>query len=375
MLPLPWIVHRSKRKTPAPSQESSSGPFRAALEGGILRRLESSTILESPAISHSRAAGIANGDRRTGNLAPLQRYAGRRPRQSWLAETRIIFALCGAALALTAALAATCLVKTYAMSFLGPRRGSWQPRRHAHGGGAGFAPAFLAFVCLLLGILPTYVLPVLNQAVEPLAGSSVTASLVQPFFTATAENGQIPAAFLQDFHNLGAQTGKGLLPGRELVVQLRGEEQTPVVFAMSPLYSLVALAILILLAWFVVTRLTRKRTMVRRPVWAGGIPRLLPQMSYTATGFSNPVRVVFQAIFQPNITEDARQTVAVHFRASNHREREETHVVDRIFLEPVGAAVRWIADFLARMHNGRLNAFVTFVLAFLLLILLLYRVT
>ncbi len=287
---------------------------------------------------------------------------------------RIVFALCGAALALTAALAVTCFVKTYAMSFLGVRRGTWEPRLRAPVG-ARFSMAFLAVVCLLLGTLPTYVLPVLNQTVEPLAGASVTTSLVQPFFTANGENEQLPPAFLEDFHNIGAQSGKGMLPGRGLVVLLRGMEQNPVVFAMSPSYSIVALAILLLLAWFVVTRLTRRREVARRALWAGGIPRLLPQMTYTATGFSNPVRVVFQAIFQPNITEDTRQTVAEHFRTAIHRQREETHVVDRLFLQPVGAGTRWIAGFLAGMHHGRLNAYVTYVLVFLLLILFLCRAT
>lgn len=287
---------------------------------------------------------------------------------------KIVFALCGAVLALTAALAVTCFVKTYAMSFLGHRRGSWEPhpRAKAH---ARFPMGFLAAVCVLLGILPTYVIPVLNQAVVPLAGASATNALVQPFFTATAQNRQLPASFLHDFHNIGAQTGKSLLPGRGLVVLLRGSEQNPVVFAMSTSYALAALAILLFVTWFVVTRLTRRRSAVRRPVWAGGIPRLLPQMTYTATGFSNPVRVVFQAIFKPNITEDTRQTVAVHFRTAIHRQREETHVIDRIFFHPVGETARWVARFLAGMHHGRLNAYVTYVLAFLLLILLLYRVT
>ncbi len=287
---------------------------------------------------------------------------------------KIVFALCGAALALTAALAVTCFVKVYALSFLGIRRGGWEPKLSIRAG-ARFPLVFLAVVCLLLGTLPTYVLPVLNQSVEPLAGGSATTALVQPFFTATAQNGQLPPAFLQDFHNIGAQSGKGLLPGRGLVLLLRGMEANPVVFAMSPSYSLAALAILLLLTWFLATRLTRKRSLVRRPLWAGGIPKLLPQMSYTATGFSNPVRVIFQSIFKPNIIEDTRQTVAVHFRTAIHRKREETHVVDRIFFKPVGAASRWIAGFLAGMHHGRLNAYVTYVLAFFLLILFLYRVT
>ena len=295
-------------------------------------------------------------------------------RSAVLASTsvRIVFALCGAALALTAALAVTCFVKTYAMNFLGIRRGTWELR-----GGieamSKFPLAYLAVVCLLLGILPTYVLPILNQSVESLAGASVTTALVQPFFTATPENAQLPAAFLQDFHNLGAQTGRGLIPGRGLVVLLRGGEANPVVFAMSPSYSIIALVVLFAAAWFGVRRLTRHRALSRRPVWAGGIPRLLPLFTYTGTGFSNPVRVVFQAIFRPNIIEDTRQTVAVHFRTAIHRQREETHVVDRLLLKPVGTAVQRVAAFLAGMHHGKLNAYITYVLAFLLLMLFIYR--
>ena len=61
---------------------------------------------------------------------------------------------------------------------------------------------------------------------------------------------------------------------------------------------------------------------------------MLPEMTYTATGFSNPVRVVFQAIFRPNIIEDTRQTVGVHFRTAIHRRRDETHLVDRLSFIP-----------------------------------------
>jgi hydrogenase-4 component B len=166
-----------------------------------------------------------------------------------------------------------------------------------------------------------------------------------------------------------------VLPGRGLVVLLRGSEQNPVVFAMSPSYSLAALAILLLIAWFFVRLLTRRRSLVRSEVWAGGIPKLLPEMTYTATGFSNPVRVVFQAIFRPNIVEDTRQTVAVHFRTAIRRRRDEIHLVERRFFRPVGAAMSFVARLLAEMHHGRLNAYVGYVVGFLILILFLYRLT
>jgi hydrogenase-4 component B len=291
------------------------------------------------------------------------------------ALVKVVFALCGAILALTAALAVTCFVKTYAMSFLGIRRGAWKVNKVLPAREGRFSLTILAVACLLLGVLPTYVIPVLDRAVQPLAGASASATLVPPFFTATTQNQQLPPAFLHDFHNLGAQTGAGAVPGRGLVILLRGSDQNPVVFAMSPSYSLVALAILLFLAWFVVGRLTRQRAVAKRELWAGGIPRLWPEMSYTATGFSNPVRVVFQAIFRPNIVEDTRETVGVHFRTAIRRRRDETHLVDRLFLHPVGDAVGWIARSLAGMHHGKLNAYVSYSLAFLVLILFLYRLT
>lgn len=289
------------------------------------------------------------------------------------AAVKIVFALSGAILALTAALAVTCFVKTYAMSFLGKARGDWKINRFELVRRARFSLTFLAVVCILLGVLPTYVIPGLDRAVEPLAGASATASLVPPFFTATATNQQLPPPFLADFHNLGAQTGAHWIPGRGLVILLRGSEQNPVVFAMSPSYSVMALALLLLVTWFVVGRFTRKRSVVRNEVWAGGIPILLPEMTYTATGFSNPVRVVFQAIFRPNIVEDTRETVAGHFRTAIRRRRDETHLVERLFFRPVGASVNSVARLLAGMHHGRLNAYVGYVVGFLLLILVLYR--
>jgi hydrogenase-4 component B len=286
---------------------------------------------------------------------------------------KILFALCGACLALTAALAVTCFVRVYAMSFLGLRRGDWKPRIRRKANRPRFAMGYLALACLLLGVLPTYVIPVLNRAVEPVSGTSASAALVPPFFTATPANQQLPAGLLADFHAIGAQAGHSWIPGRGLVLLVRGAAQNPVIFAASPAYSLAALAIFLVVVWFLVTLFTRKRRMSRGELWAGGIPRLLPEMTYTATGFSNPVRVVFQAIFRPNTAEGTRETVAVHFRTAIRRRRDETYLVDRLFFLPVGMAVLWIAQRVAVMHHGRLSAYVGYLIIFLLFLLLIFR--
>ena len=102
----------------------------------------------------------------------------------------------------------------------------------------------------------------------------------------------LPPAFVTEFHNLGAQVGQDILPGRGLVVLHRGAVRNPIVFAMSPSYSLIALTMFLILMWLVVTRSTRKRGMARNELWAGGIPQLLPEMIHTATGFSNLALVI-----------------------------------------------------------------------------------
>jgi hydrogenase-4 component B len=289
---------------------------------------------------------------------------------------RLAFALCGTALALTAALAVTCFVKAFAMGFLGISRSERGPRSISEMPCSAIAPmALLAVLCLLLGVLPTYVIPTLNHELQPLINLNTVETLVPPFFASNPAHMELPSAFVSDFHNLGAQIGQNILPGRGLVVLQRGGAKNPVVFAMSTFCAFIVLTLFALLTWVVARGTTHARRVSRKEPWAGGIPRLLPEMSYTATGFSNPVRVVFQAIFRPDIVEDTRKTVAVHFRTAILRRREEEHLVDRLFFHPFGDAISWFARLLARMHHGKLNAYVAYTLVFFLLILLLYRVS
>ena len=97
---------------------------------------------------------------------------------------------------------------------------------------------------------------------------------------------------------------------------------------------------------------------MRRERWDGGVRRLLPEMTYTATGFSNPVRVIFDAIFRPTTVEDTSETVAEHFRMAIRRERQAVHIVDRLVLQPVKNRAMKLARGLAAMHHGYINAYI-----------------
>jgi len=275
---------------------------------------------------------------------------------------KLVFALCGVGLALTAALAVTCFVKAFAMGFLGMSR-SEEAANAVEAKAPTIVPMiFLAALCLLLGVLPTYMIPALSHQLQPWTDSSADA-LVPPFFASNPAHNTLPTAFVEDFHNIGAQVGQNVLPGRGLVVLHRGGTENPVVFAMSTSYMLVALVVLLVLTYVVVRLwLTRSRKLSRRTRWDGGVRRLLPEMTYTATGFSNPVRVIFDAVFRPTTVEDTRETVAQHFRTAIRRERVAIHVVDRWIIEPAQNLMTNLARSLAAMHHGRINAYAAYVL-------------
>ncbi len=285
---------------------------------------------------------------------------------------KVVFALSGAALALTAGLAVTCFVKAFAMSFLGPFRSQAAAEaREAPWAARGPLAAF-AVLCVLLGVLPTYAIPVFGRAASPLTQESAVEALVPPFFArGEAAQGSLPRAFRSEFRDLGAEIGKDALPGRGLVVLHRGGARNPVVFAMSTTYAALTLAGLLLVVWAGFRLATRGRAVTRRAAWDGGLRRLRPDYTYTATGFSNPVRVIFHAILRPRTVEDSTEAVAAHFRTAVRRVVAETHPTERWFLEPAVAAVRGLANALRAMHHGQVNAYTGYVLAALLIVLVL----
>ena len=154
---------------------------------------------------------------------------------------KMVFALCGAGLALTAALAVTCFVKVFAMSFLGMRRLDDEPTR-------GRSPIGHARA----DVDSRRALPRVRRPAD-LRDSRAGLGFKSPrggerrgrsgaaVLCLESRARHVAPAFADEFHDLGAQVGQGVLPGRGLVVLHRGGAENPVVFAMSTSYMLVAL--------------------------------------------------------------------------------------------------------------------------------------
>jgi hydrogenase-4 component B len=282
---------------------------------------------------------------------------------------RIVFALAGAALALTAGLAVTCFAMIAASALLGlPRSREAAAARSAPR--SVWAPMLLlTLVCFGLAVWATGVIPVLGHLAAPLTGADPTDALVPAFF---GNGNGLAAGVVHDLTQLGAQLGRGLLPLRGLVVLHSDGTHAPVVYAMSTALTFAVLAFLLLVIWLVAHGVRRRRAVARRVPWNGGIVRLRPEMTYTATVFSAPVRVLFHAVFSPEIARE-EQRQGAFLTARTHRE-VRVHIVDRLFIHPAVAAVQRTADRLAELHHGKVTAYAAYVLAALAIVVLVVRI-
>jgi hydrogenase-4 component B len=281
---------------------------------------------------------------------------------------RIVFALSGAALALTAGLAVTCFAMITTSALLGmPRsRAAAEARRAPR---TAWVPmGLLALVCLGLGVWATGVIPLLGRVSAPIVGADATAALVPNFF---GHVNVLAASVVHDLTALGAQLGRGILPLRGLVVLHSDGAHAPVVYAMSTALTFAVLACMLFVTWIAI-RVFCHRPVTRRIPWNGGIPRLQPEMSYTATTFAAPVRVLFHAVFSPEVArQEQRQGVFVTTR--QHRE-VRMQLVDRVLIHPLGDAAQWLAARLARLHRGNVTAYAGYVLISLIVVMLATRI-
>ncbi len=282
---------------------------------------------------------------------------------------KISFIIAGILLALTAGLAVTCFTRAFSMSFLGMARTKIIEKTKEVTKTTLTSMAILSVLAFLLGVLPTFVIPTIDRAIYPITSTSATTALVPPFFNNKKVADKLPSAFIHDFHNIGAQVGKNILQGRGMVVMHRGGKNNPVIFAMSTSYMLITFLILFGLVfvsvWFLVGR---KRSVVYKIRWDGGVKNLLPQMTYTASGFAQPVRVIFNAILRPNISNQ-KETVSNHFRLKIKQERQEIHLIDRLVLYPLIKFAKRLSQLLAKMHSGKINTYATYAILTLIVFL------
>jgi formate hydrogenlyase subunit 3/multisubunit Na+/H+ antiporter MnhD subunit len=241
----------------------------------------------------------------------------------------------GAMLALSAALAATCFVKAFGITFLGrPRSPAAANAREVDGWSIGAMAAFTA-LCVLFGVLPGFVIDALGAAVHALAGARVPAQSGIPWWS--------------------------IAP----VAETRGSYNGLLVFAFSAVSGL--------LAAFLIHRFATRRVR-RAPAWDCGFPDPQPATQYTAGSFAQPIRRVFGThVFAAR--EQVEMPPPGDMRPAKLHVRLRDQIWERLY-EPFASGV----DFAARRLNmlqfltiRRYLTLVFFSLVSLLVVLVLWR--
>jgi hydrogenase-4 component B len=235
----------------------------------------------------------------------------------------MILPLGAALVALSAALAAYVMVKFFGVIFLGQPREPTLARARDAGVLERIGLIWLALGCLLLGLLPTYVIDVLRTVVAQFSHTSLP-STDSPWW---------------------------------LLMPLTGRQAS-----YSAPVLLVALAGGVMVTALLVRRFYHHRVR-RAAAWDCGFGRLNARMQDTAEGFGQPIRHIFGALFA------VRRELPTAFDPAP---RYRVIVGDRIWqwlYVPLGAVVQRIADTFAWVQQGRISTYLTYSFTTLIVLL------
>lgn len=236
---------------------------------------------------------------------------------------RSVVPITAAMLALTGALAAACFVKVFGVAFLGQARSKHVRRARPVPLAMRIGQGILAAFCLLLGVLPVYVIDFLNVLPTQLVGQGLN--------KATASGWLWLTPISQQTASYGA-----------------------------PIIGFAVFITLGLGLWV----FSRGRKSIRRcDPWDCGFAAVTPAMQYTAASFSQPIRRIFSLLFK---VEESVETQA------NDIPRYSLHVFDRLWSMlylPVARGVDKTAALVTRLQSGHIRLYLGWSLVTLLVLL------
>lgn len=184
-----------------------------------------------------------------------------------------------AALALTGALAAACFVKAFGIQFLAQPRSANAEKAQEVPLSMRIGMGILALLSFLFGVLPFMVIQLLSPVTKDLVGIETVQTL-----------------------------------GGYRWLNLNSVSVTPSGFStvISPLAVLAFLAVILALLYLIVKRVGQGGRVRVDETWNCGVP-LTPQMEYTATSFSKPIRIIFRRILQPTREIETEYSLKPYF--------------------------------------------------------------
>ena len=245
---------------------------------------------------------------------------------------KITTIVCGAIVALTGALVATCFVKAFGISFLAMPRSDHA--RHAKEVPVVMyvSMGLLAGLCVFMGIFPAKIMMTVNLVCT---------------------------------HLLDINIGKSLMAYDWMQTKIVETNFT----ALSP-KSATVLGLMILAATLGALTLTRPRFVKRvYETWTCGISPE-PRLEYTATAFTRPFKTIFSNLYRP------QHEVRTEFSVPNYFIRSITYIsgvtplFENYFYGPVARFVLSISTRVKWVHTGSIHIYLTYIFITLIILIL-----
>ncbi|NTW04756.1 MAG: hydrogenase 4 subunit B [Peptococcaceae bacterium] len=251
---------------------------------------------------------------------------------------KIMAPVAGSALALTGGLVAACFIKAFGISFLALPRSKNAEKAREVNLSMRIGMGILAGLCILMGIFPSLIFRLLDGVSLSLAGAGVY--------------GQLNGGAWLSVLNIPNASGKGIsMDSLSLGILL-----------------VLAIPVVLLITRFIGGRTKRSKD----ETWNCG-KTLIPAMEYTATSFSNPIRIIFRYIFWPSQDIIKEDKGSPYFTKSIKYRSRITPVFEEYLYRPINWAVIYISDKMGSVQSGSIHIYLTYILATIIALLLFAR--
>src|SRR5207237_332696 len=112
---------------------------------------------------------------------------------------------------------------------------------------------------------------------------------------------------------------------------------------------------------------TKRRT---GPTWDCGLKGLTPQMEYTATAFSKPLRMIFKALFRPHRELHSQFEFSRYFARTIRFESHIEETFEKRLYRPLQRFILGISRRMRTLQAGSIHAYLIYIFVTLLLLLL-----
>ena len=245
----------------------------------------------------------------------------------------VLILIAAATIGLTAGLAVLAFARAFGIAFLGMPR-SAEAARATETGQPVLGPGLLAAACVALGVGAPAVLVALDHVVRGVTGVQLRPVLLVSNLT--------------------------VIPGH---TNFSG---------FSPTYLAVFLVAVTVVPIAIYAASRPRGATQRVPVWDGGLMSYRARMQYTATTFSNPVRVTFQRLYRPDIHIDRASDDPAGSSGPVHYRTKVQPIFEQYLYRPIARFVKAFARLLQPIQSGDVNQYLLYILVVLVVAYLVY---